>query len=57
MHNHKYVVCFSKSGVKTVTLYGQAHQPLCYLCSASPATKAALLGCTMRDAVHTARQR
>lgn len=39
-------MCFSKSGVKTVTLYGQAHQPRCYPCSVLTSTKAALLGCS-----------
>lgn len=54
MHNQKYVVCFSKSAVKTVTLYGLAYQPLCYPCSVAKSTMAALLGCTVQDAVHTA---
>ena len=57
MHNHKYVVCYSESGVETVTLYEQAHQPLLYLCCISISTEAALLGCTMQDAVHKALQR
>lgn len=52
MHNHEYVVCFSKSGVKAVTLCGQAHQPL-----HSPHCVSALSGCAMRDADHTALQR